>query len=288
MVSEGSIVVRTSPSAAQRLQTVLLMKHHWEFQKFQWSVEHNFSQHSDLNHRPCVTGVDDFVLCLHCLSKSPVQQSQTCVHDHRVLLNASDPLIQNHPNLYTSFGVMAKRFSAVQPNGEILVLEVTPETTGRLLKQQIKDGQCWDELTRRTTSVEIIVGDSQLLADDAKVLDAGIAEDSALTVVFKQNKVICSDQHAIASLGGIVDSQLFLAVEIPHGEIQILQDAFAGCYKLANLTVPDTVTHIGERAFRWCTSLAELDHPKLSDLYWGFCLFGLQCFGKLFHPELSD
>ena len=109
---------------------------------------------------------------------------------------------------------MANIISVLQPSGEILVLEVTPETTGKELKQQIKDRKPWDELTRSSTGVEIIVGDNHLLANDAKVLDAGIAEDPVISVVFKPNKVICSNKDAIASLGGIVDSDLLLVIEI--------------------------------------------------------------------------
>ena len=75
---------------------------------------------------------------------------------------------------------MATNISALQPSGEILILEVTPDTTGRELKQQIKQGQPWDKLTRSTTSVEIIVGDTHLLGNDEKVLDAGIAEDTVV------------------------------------------------------------------------------------------------------------
>ena len=124
---------------------------------------------------------------------------------------------------------MATKISALQPSGEVLVLEVTPETTGRLLKQQIKEGQHWDELTRRTTSVEIIVGDNHLLANDSKVLDVGIAEDTRVTVVFRPNKVICSNKDEIVNLGGIVDSELLLVVEIPNGETHILEDASYEC-----------------------------------------------------------
>ena len=42
---------------------------------------------------------------------------------------------------------MATRIFALQPSGEVTVLEVTPETTGWALKQQIKEGRPWDELT---------------------------------------------------------------------------------------------------------------------------------------------
>ena len=155
-----------------------------------------------------------------------------------------------------------QRISARQPNGEVMVLEVTLETTGKELKRQIKERQPWDELTHSTTGVEIIVGDNQLLANDAKVLEAGIAEDSAVTVVFKPNKVICSNEDAIASLGGIVDFELLLVVEIPNDETQIHECAFRHCDRLAKLIIPESVTHIGHRAFLDCISLVDLTIPN--------------------------
>ena len=157
---------------------------------------------------------------------------------------------------------MATNISALQPSGEVLVLEVTPDTRGHELKQQIKQGQPWDKLTRSTTSVEIIVGDTHLLANDEKVLDARIAEDTVVSVVFKANKVICSNKDAVASLGGIIDSELLLVVEIPHDETHIHECAFKGCETLAKVIIPDSVTHIGNLAFSDCKSLAELTIPN--------------------------
>ena len=156
---------------------------------------------------------------------------------------------------------MATQIAALQPNGESLVLEVTPETTGQALKQQIKERKSWDELTRSTTGVEIIVGDIHLLAHDAKVLDAGIAESTVVSVVFKPNVVICSNKKKIASLGGIVDPELFLVVEIPYGETAICEGAFKFCTTLAKVTIPDSVTHIGDFAFEGCSSLVNLIIP---------------------------
>ena len=154
-----------------------------------------------------------------------------------------------------------QRISALQPSGDVMVLEVTPEMTGKELKQQIKERKPWDELTRRTTGVEVILGDSHLLASDATVLEAGIAEDTVVSVVFKPNKVICSNKDAIASLGGIVDSELLLVVEIPDDDTQIHDKAFEGCRTLAKVTIPDTVTHIWNSAFADCSSLASFIIP---------------------------
>ena len=186
----------------------------------------------------------------------------------------SNQLFKSIQSKVVEFGwrAMATNISVLQPNGELLVLEVTPEITGRELKQQIKEGQPWDELTRSTTSVEIIVGDDHLLANDAKVLDAGITQDTVVGVVFKPNIVVCSHKDMIARLGGIVDSKLLLVVELPNHETHIHAMAFAWCHTLAKLTIPDSVTHIGNGAFQNCSSLANLTLPN-SVTHIGVCAF---------------
>ena len=181
---------------------------------------------------------------------------------------------------------MATKISALQPSGQTLVLEVTPETTGRELKQQIKQGQPWDELTRSTTSVEVIVGDNHLLANDAKVLDAGIAEDdSVVSVVFKPNKMICSNKDAIDALKGIVDSELLFVVEIPHGETEICESAFADCSVLASLIIPDSVTHIENDAFRDCSSLVNLTIPNSVTHIGDYAFLGCRSLANLSIPN---
>ena len=185
---------------------------------------------------------------------------------------------------------MAKRISARQPSGEVMFFEVTPEMTGRALKQQIKEGQVWDELTRSTTSVEIIIGDNQLLCNDAKALDAGIAEDAVVSGVFKSNKVIWSNKDSIVSLGGIVDSELLPVVELPDDETHILEDAFHGCDMVAKVTISESVAHIGDQAFQHCSSLVNLTIPN-SATHIGESAFAgsaLQLFGRPDHLKLSD
>ena len=50
---------------------------------------------------------------------------------------------------------------------------------------------------------------------------------------------------------------------IPDSVTHIGHFAFAGCHALANLTIPDSVTHIGGGAFHSCSYFSELDHPGL-------------------------
>ena len=119
------------------------------------------------------------------------------------------------------------RLSAQQVNGEMLSLEVTPEMGGRELKQQIKEmaGRTWDEATRSTTVVEIVVGD-RLLGNDETVADAGLAADAAMSVVFKTNAVRCCDLNGLISLLDEIDTELLLVVEIPNHETRIANRGF--------------------------------------------------------------
>ena len=154
------------------------------------------------------------------------------------------------------------KISVLQPSGEIMVVEVTPEMTGRELKQRIKEGQpSWDELTRRTTGVEIIFEGTKLLANDAKLLDTGIAADPVVSVVFKPNVVTCANQDVFAGLRRAIDWDLLLVVEIPSDETQIPEEAFIGCEKLAKVIIPNSVTHIRDGAFEGCSSLVNLTIP---------------------------
>ena len=153
-----------------------------------------------------------------------------------------------------------KRLSALRANGERIDLEVTSEMTGRELKRQIRELQTWDEFTRRTTVVELVLGE-RLLGNDETVTDAGLTADAVVSVVFKPNTVRCSNRDAIASFCGEFDSELFLMVEIPGHDTQISARAFAECEWLAEVTIPDSVTHIDKYAFHSCEGMAKVTMP---------------------------
>ena len=102
---------------------------------------------------------------------------------------------------------MAIRLSALLVNGEMICLDVSPEMKGKELKKLIKEGQSWDEVTLKTTGVEIVVGD-RLLCNDEKVSDAGLA-DLVVSAVFKPNTVSCSNKDALASCDCDIDPELY-------------------------------------------------------------------------------
>ena len=53
-----------------------------------------------------------------------------------------------------------------------------------------------------------------------------------------------------------VDKKSVKTVTIPDSVTTIGNDAFRDCTSLASITIPDSVTAIGKGAFIWCSSLA--------------------------------
>jgi len=52
------------------------------------------------------------------------------------------------------------------------------------------------------------------------------------------------------------------AVTIPDSVTSIGNNAFAGCTSLSSITIPNNVTNIGRSAFRWCLSLTNVTIPN--------------------------
>ena len=153
------------------------------------------------------------------------------------------------------------RISALLVNGEPICLEVAPETTGRELKQQIKERQLTrDEDTRRTTGVEIVLGE-RLMGNDETVADVGVTAGGVVSVLFKSNRIRCSNTDEIDSRSSEIAPEVLLVVELPSHETRIADRAFEDCKQVAKLIIPDPVTHIGENAFCGCSSLKNLTIP---------------------------
>ncbi|CAK9095697.1 unnamed protein product [Durusdinium trenchii] len=167
---------------------------------------------------------------------------------------------------------MAMEVSFRQLNGEAMILEVMPDMTGRELKARIKECQLWDdELTRKTTRVDIVVGASRMLKNDETAAGAGLSPESEATVILRQNTVTCSNKRELAQLADNQNgtrpksdrrhSESLFVVQITNGVTAIVQEAFWGCNLLASVTIPNSVTHIGSRAFADCSSLASVTIP---------------------------
>jgi len=48
------------------------------------------------------------------------------------------------------------------------------------------------------------------------------------------------------------------SITIPDSVTHIGNEAFVSCLKLKNVTIPDSVTHIGDEAFKWCEGLTNI------------------------------
>ena len=203
---------------------------------------------------------------------------------------------------------MAMRLSALQVNGEMLDIEVTAEMTGRDLKQQIKEIQHSDEVTRMTTGVEIVVGDL-LLNNDEQVAKAGCTADLWLSMLFSKQTLCDAPRNKMSPALGVTStltwsSQLkfqkvtikfqkglllpakrLAKLTVPNSVTRIGSYAFAHCSSLASLTLPNSVTHIGNYAFCNCSALTSLTLPN-SVTHIGDCAF--QDCSSLANLTISD
>ena len=95
---------------------------------------------------------------------------------------------------------------------------------------------------------------SRLLANDETAADAGLSPESHVTVVLKQNAVTCSQKGEFDQSGDELDLESAFVVEILSGAAEIDDDAFRQCNTLARVTIPDSVTRMGNGAFENCSS----------------------------------
>ena len=75
----------------------------------------------------------------------------------------------------------------------------------------------------------------------------------------KQGLILSSDNKTITD----VQNKLLTSVEIPYGISTIEGTAFlGGCWCLANIYIPNTVTYIGDGAFGGVNNLTNISIPK--------------------------
>ena len=70
-----------------------------------------------------------------------------------------------------------------------------------------------------------------------------------------------SGYYALSWFGAFEDCKSLTEITIPDSVTKIGRRAFCGCTSLAAITIPDSVTEIGEKAFYGCTSLTEITIP---------------------------
>lgn len=69
--------------------------------------------------------------------------------------------------------------------------------------------------------------------------------------------VLYINKHLIKAKPDVVSGNY----DVKEGTVIIADEAFTGCSRLTNITMPDSVTSIGERAFSDCSSLTSITIP---------------------------
>lgn len=99
---------------------------------------------------------------------------------------------------------------------------------------------------------------------EAITLTEGVTEkiiyppDSAYSLAFES---LGNGECAISGIGGFLDLELKIPEKSPNGEtvVEIKANAFNGCATLETISIPPSVTSIGNGAFRNCPSLIYID-----------------------------
>eukprot|EP00913_Durusdinium_trenchii_P003932 g3641.t1 len=153
---------------------------------------------------------------------------------------------------------MAMRILVHQMKGEDATIDVLPDTTIRDLKRQLKGLQvAEDELTRKMSLVEVIVGDRKLVRNQETVIQAGISSEVAVQVVFSIKEVECVNLQSVPC-----DKEDFLVLRFPESELRIEDFAFEDAGNLVSASLGSSLTQIGAYAFANCSSLARVTMPS--------------------------
>lgn len=153
---------------------------------------------------------------------------------------------------------MAMKVSVFQMSGQMTIVEVMPDTKISDFKWQLTALQSSDHVTRRVTTVELVLDGQKLEGDEnATLLDTGISAETEVHVLFSVDAEECRSWEESG-----YDVQELLIVRIPDSETEILPFGFEGCSSLISITIPESVTLIGDSAFHGCSSLASLTIPN--------------------------
>ena len=116
-----------------------------------------------------------------------------------------------------------------------------------------------DDLTKRVTVVDLLLGEQPLLEDSATIRECGLSVDEAVLAIFKQRCVECVRWQDCPDNSDVEDRPIRLIV--PEGTTEIPAEAFKGCSSIQSVSIPGSVTSIGDEAFHGCSSLTSLTIP---------------------------
>ena len=146
--------------------------------------------------------------------------------------------------------------------GEVTAVDAWPTMTVGELKRLVTEALLKDddELLRRVTVVDLMLGERPLVEDSATIAECGLSNDKAVLAIFKQRCVECVRWQDSQEDLTVADNPVRLI--IPDGTTELPSEAFAGCRSIQSVRIPSSVTSIGIAAFSGCTSLAHLRIPE--------------------------
>ena len=123
--------------------------------------------------------------------------------------------------------------------GEATTVDAAPDTTvgefkGLVLRSLRPDD---DALTRRLTSVELVLGKKRLLDDTATLAESGVSADTVVMAVTSKRSVKRQrrDAHDLDDKDryDLMDPDIAVMLEIPDGTTEISDRAFVDCAAVA-------------------------------------------------------
>ena len=173
--------------------------------------------------------------------------------------------------------------------GDTVTVFAAPDTTvgefkGLVLRSLRPDD---DALTRRVSSVELVLGKKRLLDDTGTLAESGVSADTVVMAVVSKRSVKLRRKDDLADkvCYDMKDPDRAFVLEIPEGTTEISDGAFAECAAVAILTIPDSVTRVGEEAFRACRSLTSLRTPDSVTEIAGYAFCGCNSLEALILPD---
>ena len=193
-------------------------------------------------------------------------------------------IISYNHNLYT---VYHPEPNAAWAGGQVTPIHASPDTTigefkGLVLQTLRPDD---DELTRKVSVVELILGETPLPedSDSLTLQERGVSPDAAVLAIISKRSVECLRKE-----DGPYDLHVperAVMLKIPDGTTAIGDFVFVECESLAGVTIRNSVTRIGTAAFTSCRSLLNLTIPESVETIearrrFGACLACLESFDR--------
>ncbi len=108
---------------------------------------------------------------------------------------------------------------------------------------------CGDDNTEGKTVITVPEGYFESNAKDSQDLEYRLSNDGTY--------------YAVCSVGSCTDTDIVIPREYNDKPVKIIDpNAFANCASIVTVTIPDTVSGVGEGAFSWCQSLIRVTLGK--------------------------